>query len=323
MQRFAAVLDDVLAVVLLQQPLDRRGVVVDDYLAVEHPFDNAVSGPDTVADVLADGDTGAGDDAGEPQQEDYQYGLASGLARSDEAHQYVNEQYYQYQYNKYAERGNPQRHAQREERNGDAGAADDEREESDNQRAGRHDESEYEHSGEELEEDEHHLAEYRYGFGDDGFGLGIGIAARAGFGGFADRLCRDLLAVHFEFLARRAGSRNGEPHDDVADDEDAEQVAHHRTGPAHEGNPLEDGEQYRQEHGQPYPDRIDVEILADAGADAAQLGVFGVAVETARDARLFGASSRLLFGDVLGGAHLPDDIQNQGLFDHAGAVLRR
>ena len=49
-----------------------------------------------------------------------------------------------------------------------------------------------------------------------------------------------------------------------------------------------------------------------------QLGVFGVAVETARDARLFGASSRLLFGDVLGGAHLSDDIQNQGLFDHAG-----
>ena len=81
MQRFAAVLDDVLAVVLLQQPLDRRGVVVDDYLAVEHPFDNAVSGPDTVADVLADGDTGAGDDTGEPQQEDYQYGLASGLAK--------------------------------------------------------------------------------------------------------------------------------------------------------------------------------------------------------------------------------------------------
>ena len=282
-----------------------------------------MSGPDTVADVLADGDTGAGDDTGEPQQEDYQYGLASGLARSDEAHQYVNEQYYQYQYNKYAERGNPQRHAQREERNGDAGAADDEREESDNQRAGRHDESEYEHSGEELEEDEHHLAEYRYGFGDDGFGLGVGIAARAGFGGFADRLRRDLLAVHFEFLARRAGSRNGKPHDDVADDEDAEQVAHHRTGPAHEGNPLEDGEQYRQEHGQPYPDRIDVEILADTGADAAQLGVFGVAVETARDARLFGASSRLLFGDVLGGAHLSDDIQNQGLFDHAGAVLRR
>src|SRR5699024_302737 len=108
------------------------------------------------------------------------------------------------------------------------------------------DESEYEHSGEELEEDEHHLAEYRHGFGDDGFGLGVGIAARAGFGGFADRLRRDLLAVHFEFLARRAGCRNGEPHDDVADDEDAEQVAHHRTGPAHEGNPLEDGEQYRQ-----------------------------------------------------------------------------
>ena len=132
-----------------------------------------------------------------------------------------------------------------------------------------------------------------------GLALASGSQTRAGFGGFADRLRRDLLAVHFEFLARRAGSRNGEPHDDVADDEDAEQVAHHRTGPAHEGNPLEDGEQYRQEHGQPYPDRIDVEILADAGADAAQLGVFGVAVETARDARLFGASSRLLFGDVL------------------------
>ena len=143
----------------------------------------------------------------------------------------------------------------------------------------------------------------------------------AGFA--ADLGAEKFLAVHFEFLARRAGSRNGEPHDDVADDEDAEQVAHHRTGPAHEGNPLEDGEQYRQEHGQPYPDRIDVEILADAGADAAQLGVFGVAVETARDARLFGASSRLLFGDVLGGAHLPDDVQNQGLLDHTGAVLSR
>lgn len=36
---------------------------------------------------------------------------------------------------------------------------------------------------------------------------------------------------------------------------------------------LEDGEQYRQEHGQPYPDRIDVEILADTGADAAPAGV--------------------------------------------------
>jgi len=136
--------------------------------------------------------------------------------------------------------------------------------------------------------------------------------------------CGDFFAVHFEFLACRACRRYGEPHDNVADDEDAEQVAHHRSRPVHERNPVQEAQQDRQEHAQPDPYGIDVEVLADAGAYAAQFGVLRVAVKAARDTRLFGGFFvRTLLGDVLDRAHLVDDIQDQGFLDHAGVVLRR
>ena len=93
----------VLAFVLLEQLLYRRRVVVDHHFGVEHLFDHVTLGAEPVAHILADGDAGACDEAREPQQEDDQHGRASGLARSDEAHQYINEQYDGNQYNKYAE----------------------------------------------------------------------------------------------------------------------------------------------------------------------------------------------------------------------------
>lgn len=86
---------------------------------------------------------------------------------------------------------------------------------------------------------------------------------------------------------------------------------------------MQEAQQDRQEHAQPDPYGIDVEVLADAGAYAAQLGILRVAVQTARDTRLFGGFFvRILLGDVLDRAHLVDDIQDQGFLDHAGVVLR-
>jgi len=91
-----------------------------------------------------------------------------------------------------------------------------------------------------------------------------------------------------------------------------------------EGNPPEATEQQREEKSQPHPHGVYVEVPADAGADASQLGVLRVAVETARDARGVAVQVGVRrLGNVLGGAHLADDILDERLLDDAGVVLRR
>ena len=112
---------------------------------------------------------------------------------------------------------------------------------------------------------------------------------------------------------------------EIADQEDAEQVAEHRAEPVQEGNPPEAGEQQGQKQPEAHPHGVDVEIFADSGADAAQLGVFRVAVEPAGDARRVAVQVAVdaLPGDVLGRTHLPDDVQDQRFLHDAGVVLRR
>lgn len=134
----------------------------------------------------------------------------------------------------------------------------------------------------------------------------------------------DLFAVHLELLPGRAGGRYGEPHDEVADQEDAEQVAEQRAEPAQEGDAPEACEQQGQEERQTHPDGVEVEVAADAGAHASQFGVFGVAVEAARDPRSLGLQVGIrAFGDVFGRTHLPDDVHDQRFLDDAGVVLHR
>ena len=327
-ERLAALLDHAFVVVIFQQAFEGGGVAVDDDFALEHLFEDPAFRPELVAHVLADGHARYGDDRGQPQQEDGQHGLAAGFARGDQAHQHVDQQDDGDERGQDAQARDPDRHRVAEDGGREETlSADDQGEHADDQGAGRHDESEDDEPGDDFQQDQHHLAEDRYDFGDDRFGLGVGFGAGrgGGRGDLADGLCGDLLAVHFEFLPRRTGRRNGEPHDEIADQEDAEQVAEHRAEPVQEGNPPEAGEQQGQKQPEAHPHWVDVEIFADSGADAAQLGVFRVAVEPAGDARRVAVQVAVdaLPGDVLGRAHLPDDVQDQRFLHDAGVILRR
>ena len=159
--------------------------------------------------------------------------------------------------------------------------------------------------------------------GDDRFHVAVRLAVPNGF--FADRAHGDRLALHFELLPRGACGRYGEPHDEVAQYEDAEQVGEEGREGAGEGQYLdEDQQQQRCEERQAHPCGVDVEVTPQPGAHPAQAGVLGVAVETARDARLLFGCVGFAFGrDVLGRSHLRDDLSQERGLHHARVLLLR
>lgn len=208
MQCLASLLDDALPVVLLEQLLERRHLAVHLDRAVECVADGFALVPEAFADLFADGDRRAGDDRGDPAEEDDQYGLASGLARGDQAHEHVDQQDGRDQGDEDTQYGYPEREVPVEVEG--LGASDQDGEQPDDQRTGDHDEAEDDQSGEELQQDEHDLAEDRYGLGHNGFGLGVGVVVRGGGRRLADGLGGDFSPFISSFCRaeRAAGTAN-------------------------------------------------------------------------------------------------------------------
>ena len=128
-----------------------------------------------------------------------------------------------------------------------------------------------------------------------------------------DGLYGNPLSVLFELLTRSTGRRYGEPHNQVANKEHAEQVAHQRHKPPEKRNPSQQQQQNeRQEHQQTDPRGTGPEILGHTRTDTAQARLVHIPVQATRNpafaARGFTA---LLFPNGFGRPHLSDNLLDQ------------
>ena len=140
-----------------------------------------------------------------------------------------------------------------------------------------------------------------------------------------DGLYGNPLSVLFELLTRSTGCRYSEPHNQVANKEHAEQVAHQRHEPPENRNPSQQQQQNdRQKHQQAYPSGTGSEIFSDTRADAAQTCLVHIPVQPTRNTALALRSfAALLIPNGFGRSHLGDDFLDQREFDHFGVILVR